>query len=196
MNTMQRIQAAITSLGLLAGGVAQAAYIEILPPPSVEVGDVASVEVWVNGPNDEFVGAYDLTIDFDPLLVSFLSADFGAGLDGPLDSLQLVTPGTGNTNLYEVSFSGLFNQDGFTAFRLFTLNFNTLAAGTTTLSFGTTLVSDALGGELLLSQLIGSSLTINPSTPSANVPEPGSLLLMVTGLVALAGRSSRRASRG
>lgn len=195
------IAAAVLFAGLgsmLWGASAHAAFIEMRAPSSVEVGNQASIEVWADGLDDEFIGTYDLTVDFDPLLVSFVGVDFGIGLDGPGDSVTGVLPGDGFVELFEVSFGFLDNQTGTDAFRLFTLTFATLAVGVADFSFGFALVSDELGVELSLSGLFGASLNIASREPPIAVPEPGSagLLLGLFGAGLLARRCRNRLETG
>jgi hypothetical protein len=184
----------------MASGASQAVpMIEIVPATStVTVGDLVSVDVMVSGLVDEYVGTYDLTLAWDSALLALQGVAFDVFLDGPADSLASFVAGPGTVSVFEVSLGMLLNQSGNGAFRLFSLTFDALAAGSASLAFSgdvVQLLGDALGagyGEVALSP---ARVSIEPRG-GASVPEPGPLALMLVGLAALAGRSSRRVRRG
>jgi len=186
---------AALSVAVLSSGPALALPILTFAPlnQTVNLGDTASVDVMVTGLTGEFVGSYDFNVSWDAALLSLDSLSFGDALDGPLDSLSGFVNGTGSVNAFEVSLGLLSNQDGLSDFRLFTLSFDTLAVGTSALNFiggiiPTGLLGDELG-ELLPTEVIAGSITINEG--SVSVPEPGTLALFAIGL-GLAGALKRR----
>ena len=143
--------------------------ISISPVPSDPlVGTQVDVGVSVD-PDGQFIGAYDLTLAFNPTVLSFDSVLFGPFLDGPLDSFQDVVPSGTDVNVAELSFSGLFNQDGFSSFSLFNVLFDVTGPGTSSLSLTVNDLSDFFGGPLD-AEVRNSSVTGQQPTP---VPEPG-----------------------
>lgn len=180
------------ALGLMLGMAFPAAAIPILnlvPSNSaVNVGEQFSVDVLVNGLENEFIGDYDLTIGWDASLLSLSGFSFDAFLDGPADSISGFSSTPGSVNAFEVSLSSLSAQTGFGGFRLFSLSFSSLDAGLVSL-----FISDVgiLGNELGESYDFGRvGAEVSLTRPSTSVPEPSTLALLLA--AAAGGALSRR----
>jgi cohesin domain-containing protein len=163
--------------------------------PTVEEGTQAVADVGFSQVTS-YVGSYDITIDWDPTLLSFSSVSFDQYLDGPDESVQSFTPGTGNLEVAEVSFGDLANQTGFGALPLFAITFDTIGAGISPLTIdpvanGGPLIGDAIGDSYTNFVTTNSSLLIT-APPPPPVPEPDGSWLLATGLLALAGASRVR----
>lgn len=190
---------AALSLAALSSAPALAAPILTFAPSSqtVDLGDIATVDVMVTNLTGEFVGTYDFNVNWDASLLSLQSLTFGDALDGPLDSIAGFLGGSGSVNAFEVSLGALANQDGLSDFRLFTLAFNTLALGTSALSFTSGIIPSGLLGDEL-GQLLAVSTTEGSITiqgqPDMAVPEPGTLGLMALGVGFIGMLRRRRAS--
>jgi hypothetical protein len=149
---------------------------------SVAVGTEALVDVGFTDVTS-LVGSYDLTIDWDPTLLSFSNVTFGTNLDGPDNSIQDFTSGSGTVEVAEVSLGDLSNQTGFGSLPLFTLAFNTLAAGVSSLTFDLTanggpIIGDELGASYTNFSLVDSSLQVTAPAP---VPVPDTTVLLASG---------------
>lgn len=165
---------------------------------TTEFGNQVSVDVTADagGQVDLFgpvvIAAYDLIVNWDSTLLSLADVMFGGSLGDPelVESLQGTVPGTGMVNVAEVSFLFDFTglQDG-SVFTLFTLVFDTLDVGTSSLDISDPIVGDFAG--LPLEAVLGTG-SIEITERTVAVAEPGTLLLFMTGLLAI--RSVRRRS--
>jgi len=185
-----KMRALILAWLLAASGGAQAALITAEPDAREGfIGDEFIVDVIID-PQDELVGVFDIGVTFDPALLSLTSVGFGVFLDAP-DSIQDVLDlAPGLVSVFEVSllaelfdFDALANQDGDTPFRLFSLTFTALAAGTTQIGLSLFELGDDLGFDLD-AETAGSRIDIRPRDPAA-VPEPGALGLLAVSLFLL-----------
>lgn len=163
--------------------------------PSVQQGTQALADVGF-AQVTSLVRSYDITIDWDPTLLSFNSVSFYSDLDGPDNSIQVFAPGTGTLEVAETSFGDLASQTGFGPLPLFQITFDTIGAGISPLIIDPT----ANGGPLIGNEngvsytdflTSNGSLQITPA-PVSSVPEPGSSWLLAAGLLALAGASRAR----
>lgn len=151
---------------------------------TVQLGNQATVDVMVTGLMEQYVGEYDFNVSWDASLLSLTNVDFDIFLDGPGDSLQSVDSSvSGMVNVAELSLSGLFNQDGASDFRLFSLTFDTLNVGTSLLNFTGNIGLDPnayLGdgwGSVFQTDVSTGSITIEQRTTT--VPEPSTLMLFL-----------------
>ena len=186
-----------------AAMAARAATLSFAPSAQVvDLGAVVSVDVYATDLDQQRVGAYAFLIEFDPLLVAVLSADFGPSLGNPFDNFTDVVTGSGQVNVSEVSLltdlSGLQSGDG--ELLLVTLRFQTLAEGTTPLRFVDNILGapgiflgDEAGAPLTLTPPSAGSITVvvgppppPPPPPPTSVPEPSLPLLLVAALAASA----------
>ncbi|MCI0506747.1 MAG: cohesin domain-containing protein [Gammaproteobacteria bacterium] len=168
----------------MAGSSAFAVTLSFVPAnQTVQLGDQATVDVMVTGLVEQYVGTYDFNVSWDASLLSLTNVDFDIYLDSPFSFQSVDASTAGSVNVAELSFDGLFNQDGSSDFRLFSLTFDTLDAGTSLLNFTgniggdpTAFLGDAFGSLLQTDAGLGS-ITIERT---AGVPEPSSLLLLMT----------------
>ena len=181
---------------LSASSVAQAATLGFAPSAgSVSVGSSLAVDVVISDLGDSAapsLGAFDLDVLFDPALfgltgVAFGDPDLGDQLDlfdmGSLSGYDDSLPGT--VNVFEISFDLPEDLDGLQAggFTLFTLTFDALAEGTSSLSTANLIFGDALGDPLSV-DVVSGSLT------ATALPEPAAAMLVaLASLLLILGRS-------
>src|SRR5579871_5146363 len=157
--------------------------LSIIPPPiSVSTGQSVNFVVQISGHTPGIapsVGAFDLTIGFNPNLLSPTSVVFGSFLGDPglLESLVSSSIMTSQVNVAEVSLLPSTSLDALqpATFSLATLTFVAKASGTASLGFTAGVVDDAFGNKL------------------ASIPEPGSPWVVSLPLLVLA--IGRRRSR-
>lgn len=182
------------------GTPCSAATISFVPSAqTVGIGAVVTVDVRIDGLEtdfdpDEIVSAYDLDVSYNPTIVEAVGATFFNYLGGPADSIQGATLLAGVVDFFEVSLLSDGELDTLqpNSFVLASLSFRALAAGTTTLTF----VPDPVFGidvkgldaKVLNVQAGSGSITVE----GAQIPEPGTLLLLASGLARVATSRRRR----
>ena len=199
------LKALVIIVAAIYANSAAAISLEFVPSAqTVQLGAAANVDVVVVDPGGSSVGAYDFFVDFDPSILTFDSLVFGPALGGPADSLQAaVESPAGRINAAEVSLLLDLTplQDGVANVTLFSLTFETVGLGTSSLSLADNIagipgafLGDELGLPIVLESVGMGEITVVP--PS--VTEPATLLLfpLVLAGVILRARARRAASRG
>ncbi len=181
-------------LGLAAIAPSHAVVVSVNPAvSSATVGDSILVNIDIADLFDGVapsVSAFDISVAFDPGIVSFSQLAFGTGLDVlGLGSSQIVTPSAGSVNAFELSFDlpADLNTLQPGAFTLFTLTFDAIAAGSSNLSLTLNALADADGAGLAAT-LVNGSVNVSP------VPLPAAGWLLLTGIAGLAGMARRRSA--
>jgi len=192
------------SLALFNAETAQAILVAF-DPGEVLVGVGAPVEValTISGLGDfeaPSLGAFDLDVSFDPMVLELDSVSYGDPVVGDqLDilglgfPLSITTPFVGGVNLFELSFNtvselNLLQTGSFTLARL---SFITRMAGTSSLDISILALADAEGAPLSADAASGRISAISA------VGEPGTLVLLAVALGAASRvglRSRRRAT--
>ncbi|ACR11372.1 conserved hypothetical protein [Teredinibacter turnerae T7901] len=162
---------------------ANAITIDILPTEqTVLLGDQVGVDIWVSDLGDNFaLGDFDFDLAFDSSIISFDSVSFGSGLG---ESWQDYSATDGLLNLNELSWetAGSLLTNQAMNFSLATILFNTEAIGSTQVSFSTVwALGDQWGNPFDFTTSDGTINVIGGVNP---VPLPGSLPLMLSGLIA------------
>ena len=177
---------------LAAASIAQAATIELDTVGTPTVGQSFDVQVRVDDPfqglpSDEQLLAFGFHLGFDANQLQLDSFTPAAGWED--DSAHLAP------DIFSASiFPGVDNA-GQGDLLLATLHFDVLQAGTTTVSLATD-AGDFNQGLIFLETdplAITGSDTLTLESPSA-VPEPSNMLLMLAGLVGVAGWRRRAAT--
>jgi hypothetical protein len=185
-------------LGILMCGVCSAAVTVSVSPSTttVNTGSQASFDINITGlPNGTSVGTFDVNVAFDPALLAYSAASFGNQLDIlGLGDIQVVTPGVGTVELFELSLDTAANLNSLQAksFRLATVTFNTVAAGNSPITISINAIGDALGNSIGVAIQNGS---VSIVTATASVPALSDPALAALGLL-LAASASLLARRG
>jgi len=154
----------------------------------VNLGQQAVVDVVISGLGDydsPSLGVFDFDVLYDPTILSFSSYSLGDYLGdillGEAMDLSWGEIGPGDVNLFELS---LLSPDELnllqpSSFTIATLYFDTLSLGTSYLEFSIDpLIGQGFGDEY------GKPLDVSLQSGSVNVvPEPGTLLLVGSGLL-------------
>ena len=184
----------VAILVIASSSLAQALPVVSLSPSTSYglVGDTLYVDLLWNGESGDYLGAWDVDISYDSSVVSYAGASFHTGVD----SWGCLICGDGSVagtiDLYESSLDDvsdlMANQDGLgNAFTLATLEFQAVADGFSGLLFGASTFGDE-NGSAISPELVNGGICIGEDRCATEVPEPGSLLLMLLGGLALAGR--------
>jgi len=179
-------------LFLAAATYCRADAILTISPTSqtVALGSQVSVNVGISGlGNGTALGAYDLNVEFDPTVLAYDGIAFGNQLDiFGLGDIQFVTPDAGTVDVFELSLDSSSDLESLQqpAFVLATLTFDTLSTGiNSSLALTVNALSDA-DGNSVDSSVSGGSVSVNAAAVAAT-PEPCSLVLCLTGFLAIAG---------
>lgn len=171
---------------------AQASVIVSIGSAEMGANETATVDLNISGlGNGTALGTFDLSIGFDPSILSFQGARFGDPTVGDqLDlegfgTLTATTPTIGNAELFELSLDspGALTGGQASSFTLAALTFTGLVPGSSALNLSINALGDQ-NGSPIGATLDGGSVTVTP------VPIPGALLLLCSGLGAL-GLSSK-----
>lgn len=168
---------------LLLGTVNLASALSLQVQPSNQTAFLNDHLVYsINVSEASGLGAYDITLSFDPFLFAEPTISYGSELGAPGDSFTDALFETGSINVAETSF--LFDLSlQPTQFTLFTLDFLAIGVGTGTIAFGPVLISDLSGNYFQDVTLSGAGITIEAG--QAPIPEPGTIILLSAGLAGL-----------
>lgn len=170
---------------------AQAYALNFLPAvQSVGLGSEATVEVRVSGVLPDGLGAYLFDVTFDPGIVAFDRAVDGSGLGLAFGLGVTPTPGAGRVTVSDFSLEAIDDLLALQTdeFLLFSLVFDTLAAGTSSLGFDLVTLGNAAGDLVQATALGDGSITVEPGV----IPEPTSIALVLVALLASVRPFTRR----
>lgn len=180
----------------LAAAPASAVSIALAPATvTPEPGATFAVELRVAGLGEgaaPSLGAFDVTLSFDPAAVAFTSVSFDEFLGTiPAQAFADFTPGAGTLALASFSLLPTAALDALQpgSFRLATIVFEAVGAGPSAIDVTAALLGDGFGGRLALATApIG--VQVQP------IPEPAAALAFGLGLAAVARASRRRRAAG
>ncbi len=166
--------------------VAQAVSLGLNPTTrNVSVGNQFEVDITISDLGNfqaPSVSTFDLDVIFDSNVLSFNKANFGDPvlgdqLDISFGSFTGVTPGSGKTNIFELSFDfpGVLNTSQPESFTLATLTFDAVQQGTSELELQVNALGDALGISIPVVEPIGN-VTVKKTQIPEPFPEPLTLL--------------------
>jgi len=188
--------AALVLTGWLGVATSHAISLNFVPSnQAVLPGTPVTVDVEVSGLSAaaEIVSAFDLDVLYDSTILTATDVTFGPLLGDPsFEALtEFLFPSPGVVDFAELSFlpdSDLAALQGDTVF-LAQLSFDTLGVGSSSLAFVLDTFNDVKGRN-------GIILDLFPGSGSVDVvPEPATLVLMGTGLIALVGWRLRKPKR-
>ena len=187
-NRTSRWLRGVCAASLLCASGVSSAYTLSFDPANQSVGLSASatVAVRIGGVLPDGLSAYDFNVTYDPAILSFSSAIDGLGL-GIAFGLG-ATPGTGSVTVSDFSLESIADLLALQSneFTLFSLVFDTAAAGTSALSLDLVTLGDAAGNRVAPSGLGTGSITVTA------VPEPSSLMLLLAAVLAGTAPACRR----
>ncbi len=187
--------AAMMAAGAAAPGEA-APIISVAPPTQIAaIGDTVSIDIMVSGLTEP-VGAYYVNLLFDNSIVSGTS--FTNDPDGKLgpfgEDFSFAFSG-GSLDLFYVADVAWEAADLSAAqgasFRLASVSFTALANGRSPFTLDAVDLSDADGESLLVSSTRNGEVCVGGPCPN-DVPEPGVMLLVLSGVASIVARRARR----
>jgi len=162
----------------------KALILELRPSiQTVSLGSTAAIDLWaVDSDKTKGIGAYDVTINFNPAILSFNSVTFSTLLGTTLG--PITTPSFGAVSIADVSLelpSDLLALQTTSDFLLGAFKFNTLSLGTSQLNISNVIIGDAFGDPVLVEGLNVSNIIVTQSA----IPEPATALLLIIGALSL-----------
>lgn len=191
------------ALCAIASSSAWAAVLFLEPADSTTTpGGSVSIDVMISGlgaGSPPSVGAFDLTLAYEPELLQLTGAGFGALLGDPdLEAVTSIVPSAGSINLAEISLLDPAVLDALqgSSFSLATLTFQAIGPGTAHLAFADALVGDAFGSVVPIDAFRGATIAVGTTSP---IPEPNTRPLYLIGaavaLVYIAKSGGQRAMK-
>jgi hypothetical protein len=194
---MRNLVVAISTLAALGVGAVpavNAVTLSLVPEQgTIQAGGTGLFDVVASGVSAStgVIGAYDVSVTFDPSLVSWTSTTFGSGLDvnglGDLQGSGLVADHPQTLDTVENSFDSPADLEAKqpNSFVLFSFALQGIANGTSALTLSLGSLSDE-NGNALAASLQGSSVTVAP------VPLPAAGWLLLSGLGSFFGLTRSR----
>lgn len=173
---------------LTASFLASGATIGFVPVnQNINLGNITTVDVTIGAlAQGQVIGAYDLRVLYTSTIINALSISFLGGLGpvgGNLTSSSIAV--AGQADAAEVSFASNATLAGLQAtqpFSIFRIQFQGIGLGTSPLTFSVSprVLSDGNGNALASTAVIASTGSI--TVQDGGVPEPGTWMLMASGL--------------
>jgi hypothetical protein len=179
---------------------AAAASLEVTVDSLATLGDLVEVDLQIFGLGDlgmPSLSTFDVTLAFDSNVLDLQSVSFGDQLDllglGSIRDFSLAASGNA-VNLFELSLDTAADLDALQrgSFTLASLAFRASGVGSTSLDLTVNALGDALAAPLSADVRNGSVTVARAQQP---VPEPLSMLLVLSGGSLVAGFSLRESRR-
>ena len=159
---------------------------------SVAVGGNVAVDAVLSGLTSasQIVSAFDVSVDFNSSIVSFLSGTLGTNF-GALASFAnpTVSGSSISWNLTSAELDAALQGMQGDSVSLGTLSFNALAVGSSLLSYSYSDVT-GLNSSALSPDLLTGNITVTGTGP---VPEPSTLMLLSLGVLGMLAAKRRKA---
>src|SRR6185295_17959529 len=180
---MRRMKTVLLTLLTLCSSAAHAVILSFTPTDQAAApGQTVQVSVGLSGLTNG-VGSFAFSVNYEPTILAFTGVTDGGALGVPgIDTLGLASGVLeGSISLFDVSFLDPASLLAIQSDRLslLTLNFSTLGAGVSPLTFRDVSLADVDALPIDANIASGTVAVADPSEPSVPVPEPPTLLLFL-----------------